>query len=112
VNGKEGLDAVKIVTGNDLASGDVIWWTGSGWSRRIVDAVDAGHEAEGIAAREEALRAVNGPYVIDATPSAEGPRPAHIKDRIRAFGPTIRPDLAIAPEDRTLSDQDAAERVI
>ena len=28
-----------------------------------------------------------------ATATPEGPRPAHIKDRIRALGPTVRPDL-------------------
>ena len=26
---------MKILTGNDLESGDVVWWTGSGWSRHV-----------------------------------------------------------------------------
>ena len=26
-------------------------------------------------------------------------RPAHIKDRIRALGPTVRPDLTLKPAD-------------
>jgi hypothetical protein len=39
------------------------------------------------------------PYIVDAEAGASGPRPAHIKDRIRAFGPTVRPDLAIAGSD-------------
>ena len=46
---------MKIVTGNDLKSGDATWWTGSGWSRHVADAVDAGDEAE--AARVQALLA-------------------------------------------------------
>ncbi|MDB5662965.1 MAG: hypothetical protein JWM38_753 [Sphingomonas bacterium] len=90
---------MKIVTGNDLPTGDVIWWTGSDWSRHVADAVDVGEQGEAIAAQEEAARRVNTPYVIEATPTAEGPRPAHIKDRIRAVGPTVRMDLALAPAD-------------
>ena len=33
---------MKLLTGNDLPTGDVIWWTGEGWSRHIEDAVDVG----------------------------------------------------------------------
>ena len=88
---------MKIVTGNDLVTGDVIWWTGSGWSRFVADAVDVGARGAEIAAEEEAYRRVNAPYVIDATEGPNGPRPAHIKDRIRALGPTVRPDLTLNP---------------
>ncbi len=90
---------MKIVTGNDLATGDVVWWTGSEWSRHVSDAVDVDGHGEAIAASEEAARRVNAPYVIDATASAQGPRPAHIKDRIRAAGPTVRLDLNLKPAD-------------
>ena len=91
---------MKLLTGNDLKSGAVVWWTGAEWSPHIEDAVDAGEHAEDILAVEEAARRVNNPYAIDATATPEGPRPAHIKDRIRALGPTVRPDLAIASADR------------
>jgi hypothetical protein len=90
---------LKILTGNDLATGAVTWWTGSGWSLHVADAVDAGSEAEPILAREQAARRVNAAYAIDATQTAEGPRPAHIKDRVRAFGPTVRLDLTVRPAD-------------
>ena len=90
---------MRLVTGNDLPTGDVTWWTGTGWSRHIEEAVDAGTHAEAIAREEEAARRVNGPYVIEATATADGPRPAHIKDRIRALGPTVRPDLTLKPAD-------------
>jgi hypothetical protein len=92
---------MRLVTGNDLASGDVTWWTGDGWSRHVAEAVDAGNEAEAIAAREEAALRVNGPYVVDAAPGPTGPVPFHIKDRIRATGPTVRPDLGVAPADKS-----------
>jgi hypothetical protein len=90
---------VKIVTGNDLPTGDVVWWTGNGWSRHIEEAVDAGDRAEAVAQQEEAARRVNVPYVVEATATADGPRPAHIKDRIRALGPTVRLDLTLKPAD-------------
>lgn len=91
---------MKILTGNDLRSGAVTWWNGTGWSLFVDDAVDVGDEAEEILAREEAARRVNVPYAIEATLDAAGHvRPAHIKDRIRALGPTVRPDLTLKPQD-------------
>jgi len=89
---------VKLLTGNDLPTGDVIWWTGSGWSRHVAEAADVGTDGEALAKLEEAARRVNGPYVIEATATPQGPRPAHIKDRVRALGPTVRMDLTLAPE--------------
>ena len=39
------------------------------------------------------------PYVIDGEMTDTGPRPAHIKDRVRALGPTVRQDLTLKPAD-------------
>ena len=36
--------------------------------------------------------------VIDCEMTADVPRPAHIKERIRGLGPTVRPDLTLKPE--------------
>lgn len=89
-----------ILTGNDLASGAVTWWTGSDWSPEVADAVDVGDQADAIAAREEAARRVNVPYAVQAEIGPDGTvRPAHIKDRIRGLGPTVRPDLTLKPGD-------------
>jgi hypothetical protein len=90
---------MNILTGNDLATGDVTWWTGEGWSIHVNDAVDVGDQGEAIAQSEVAARRVNEPYVIEATKDADGVRPAHIKDRIRALGPTVRLDLSLKPAD-------------
>ena len=92
---------MKLLTGNDLPTGDVVWWTGQGWSRHVEDAADVGAAGDAIAQTEEGARRVTGSHVIDATVTAEGPRPAHIKDRIRALGPTVRPDLTLKPADAT-----------
>ena len=95
---------MRILTGNDLPTGDVIWWSGDSWSRHVEDAVDVGDQGEPILTREEGARRVNSPYIIDAVETAEGPRPAHIKDRIRALGPTVRPDLTLKPADPSAGD--------
>ena len=89
---------MKLLTGNDLATGDVIWWTGKGWSRHVAQAVDVGAEGDAIAATESAARRVNVAYAVDAEASVNGPLPLHIKERIRASGPTVRADLAINTE--------------
>jgi len=90
---------VKILTGNDLKSGAVIWWAGNGWSLHVDDAVDVGEHGDEILAREEAARRVNSSYAVDAAKTAEGIRPNHIKERIRALGPTVRLDLSLKPAD-------------
>jgi hypothetical protein len=93
---------MKLLTGNDLKSGAVIWWAGSYWSLHVEDAVDVGESGEAISSREMGARRVNAAYVIDAVPSPNGPRPAHIKDRIRALGPTVRLDLSLKPADTSV----------
>lgn len=93
---------MNILTGNDLATGDVIWWTGAGWSIHVNDAADVGDKGLEIAQAEVAARRANEAYVIEATKDVDGSvRPAHIKDRIRALGPTVRLDLSLKPADPT-----------
>ena len=90
---------MRILTGNDLRTGAVVWWTGTGWSLHVEEAVDATGDEERIIGREQAALRVNGAYAIDAELDEGPPRPVHIKDRIRALGPTVRPDLTLKPAD-------------
>ena len=90
---------MKLLTGNDLKTGDVTWWTGTDWSRHVEDAQDVGEHGEAVRSAEDGARRVNASYLIEAVATLEGPRPAHIKDRIRALGPTVRPDLTLKPAD-------------
>ena len=90
---------MKLLTGNDLATGAVTWWTGTGWSIHVADAIDVGESGDAILQAEDGARRVNAPYIIEAIATPEGPRPAHIKDRVRALGPTVRLDLSLKPVD-------------
>jgi Protein of unknown function (DUF2849) len=85
---------VNLLTGNDLSSGDVVWWDGKGWSRQIEHAVDVGDGGAAILIVEEAARRVNASYCVEADVSGI---PLHIKDRVRAAGPSVRQDLGINP---------------
>ena len=69
---------MKLLTGNDLKTGFVTWWTGADWSLHIEDAADVGEAGEAILAAEEGARRVNAPYIINGEQTADGPRPAHI----------------------------------
>ena len=95
---------MNILTGNNLESGAVVWWDGTGWSLYVDDAVDVGDRADEIIAREQSARRVNSAYVLDASRDEKGVRPAHIKDRVRALGPPVRPDLTLKPKDPTAMD--------
>jgi Protein of unknown function (DUF2849) len=90
---------VKILTGNDLKSGAVVWWDGQGWSLHVNDSADVGDTGPALIAREEAAQNVFAAYVVDGEKTADGVRPGHIKERIRALGPTVRPDLTLKPAD-------------
>ena len=92
---------MKLLTGNHLTEGHVIWWTGDGWSRHVEQAVDAGDKAEQILQLETAACRVNNGYAVEAEAGPRGPVPSHIKERIRATGPTVRPDLALQPADQS-----------
>ena len=95
---------MKILTGNDLKSGAVVWWDGTGWSLHVEHAIDMTVDGDHVAARELAARRVVGPYLVEASRDATGVRPAHIKERIRALGPTVRPDLTLKPADPTAGE--------
>ena len=73
----------------------------TGQGRYVDDAADVGDKGEQIAQVEAAACRVNNPYIVDAAPGATGPIPLHIKERIRATGPTVRPDLALQPADKS-----------
>ncbi|MGQ5702762.1 DUF2849 domain-containing protein [Sandaracinobacteroides sp. A072] len=90
----------RLLTANELLRGDVLWWKGDGWSRALADAVPVEEvAAQTIIAREAAAERVSDLALIDAEPVAGGFRPLKIRERIRGYGPTVRPDLALSQQD-------------
>ncbi|MEM7739241.1 MAG: DUF2849 domain-containing protein [Pseudomonadota bacterium] len=86
----------KVITANDLFSGETIYWRADGaWTEELVTAVilegEAALEALQQATADEA-RAV-GPYLMDVEadhmPSGRG----RLREEIRDAGPTIHPQF-------------------
>lgn len=91
---------LKLLTGNALHGGQVIWWDGAGWSASLSRAAGlSGEEGEAIRTREAAGERINDLALIDAEVVDGRLRPLRIRERIRGFGPTVRPDLAHAGQD-------------
>lgn len=87
---------IYIVTGNDLRTGQVLWWAGHNWSPHLADAkaVNA-EEGEALRVKTVAEARINDCAVIEAEHTDKGPRPLHIRERVRAIGPSVRMDLAL-----------------
>jgi hypothetical protein len=90
---------VKLLTGNALLRGDVLWWNGAGWSLTIDSAVAVDADGEAILAREATHERVSDLALIDAERIDGRWRPVKVRERIRAFGPTVRADLAREGQD-------------
>lgn len=91
----------KILTANALRDGAVVFFTrAGGWTSDVNDAVlaledQAAAALEGHGRSAEAANTVTGAYLVDAIRTGPSTLPVHIRERIRAAGPTVRPDLAI-----------------
>jgi hypothetical protein len=90
---------VKLLTGNELLRGDVLWWNGQGWDLTIDTAVAVDADGEAIIAREALHERVSDLALIDAEQVDGRWRPVKVRERIRAYGPTVRADLALEGQD-------------
>ena len=82
-----------LVTANRLTDGAPVYRTGDGWSKDIAKArlvPEAGAEAL-LAEAQSGPRPlpVVAPYLIEAADEAGRVRPVSLRERIRAFGPTV-----------------------
>jgi hypothetical protein len=90
---------VQIVTANRLDDGEVVYLAdGGAWSDRIAGGRLAATKEEGaallaVAETAVAARMVVAPYLIDVVVEDDIPRAVRFKERIRASGPPVRPDL-------------------
>ncbi len=88
---------IQLLTGNDLLTGDVLWWSGGNWSRSLADAkVVPADRAEALKAESLATGKICDVNLIDAEETPQGLRPLHIRERVRAIGPSVRLDLSRA----------------
>ena len=90
--------AAKVVTANRLNDGAVVYLAPEGrWSECLEDSLVGQPEdvAAMMAMAERAVvdRMVVTPYEIDVDGEGADLRPCHIKEVIRAAGPTVRMDL-------------------
>jgi hypothetical protein len=91
--------AAKVVTGNRLNDGIVIYLNAAGgWSERLAEARIADDDAAAAEILrlaqlpEQAVRVV-APYLIDVVIENGLPRAESQREAIRAAGPTVRRDL-------------------
>jgi len=84
----------RILTGNRLETGDVLWWNGADWSTRIKDAVAIGDEGDALLVTLIAAERINDPVLIDVTGEPGAYVPTTTRERVRASGPSVRADLA------------------
>lgn len=89
---------LKTITANRVRDGAVVWRTAEGgWSPAVAEAVvlDTA-DAELVAAKADiAARLVTDVYEVEVEAGTTGPVPLRLRERIRAVGPTVRPDLAL-----------------
>ena len=93
------IEKGQLVTANRLRDGIAVFLTRSGaWSEKIDEAAlalepQAAAALEARAKDDEKATIVTGSYLIDAERRAGRIRAAHIRERMRTLGPTVRLDL-------------------
>lgn len=89
----------QLVTANRLRDGIAVFLTRNGEWSEIIDEAVLALEPEAAAALEvrakddEKRTLVTGSYLIDAERVDGRVRASHIRERMRALGPTVRTDL-------------------
>ncbi|MGB7204550.1 MAG: DUF2849 domain-containing protein [Anderseniella sp.] len=110
MNDKQDDCSEYVVTANLVSSGDTVFRApGSKWVRSIDEAEvlmcqDTGFVAVGYAEEDVRTNKVMGLYLIEVSRETGYVRPIHIRERIRALGPTVRPDLALKAEGFSVSE--------
>ncbi len=92
------IEKGQVMTANRLRDGDVVFLTRAGtWSEAIDDAVlalepQAAAALESRATEDVNANVVTGQYLFDAERVGGKIRAAHIRERIRTLGPSVRLD--------------------
>ena len=86
----------KAVTGNRLSDGEVMFWGEGGWRERLAQATlfaEAPAADTALDAAKADPTVIVDPYLIDVRLDGAFPVPISFRERVRALGPTIHPDM-------------------
>lgn len=88
----KGRPSFRVVTGNALVEGDVVYLRADGgWTRRHDEAeliTDAARAAQRLLLAEAQTGFVVGPYLAEARSGPAGPEPVHFREAFRTRGPS------------------------
>ncbi len=93
------IEKGQVMTANRLRDGDVVFLNRAGKWELAIDQAVLAQEPQAVAALEarakedETSTLVTGSYLFDAERRDGKIRASHIRERIRAQGPTVRIDL-------------------
>lgn len=96
--------STRIIVASRLSDGVVVYLNrNDAWTSRIDDARAANDDSEAealLAAGAQAARdqVIVDPYLIEIAEEDGRQRAARLRERIRALGPTVRPDLSRGTE--------------
>ena len=98
---------LSVVTANRLRDGAILWLgAGPAWREHFAEAQPFDADALVIAlefgAREVALQRVIGVYAVDVEHNTDTLSPLSARERVRAHGPSVRPDLGYGQTHNTL----------
>jgi hypothetical protein len=87
---------MKALTTNDLLTGEAVFWSEGRWVLRFADAEllegEAAETALAAAIAQPTTWAGDPPYLIDLQETPEGIVPLSFRERVRALGPTNKPE--------------------
>ena len=87
----------QALTASDLRDGEAVFWDRGRWARRFAEAelFDAPEPGEAALAQARAQpTVVIEPYLIEVAAADDGsPVPTSYRERVRALGPTVHPDM-------------------
>lgn len=98
---------LKAVTGNRLGDGEVVFWNRGDWRERFAEIELFADAAEAEAALEQARAqptVIVDPYMIEVRVEDGLPVPIAYRERVRALGPTIHPEMGKQAEGGAVID--------
>ncbi len=90
---------LQSVTGSRLLDGEAVWlgagniWVEDVAAAAVFEGAEAIAEALAFAKAEEKRQVVVDVYPLDVEVTEAGTRPTHLRERLKAIGPTVRRDL-------------------